>query len=124
MRGSEDFYSLANSFKRIKNIVAKAGLDLTDALVVDPELFQQEEEGLLYRKEQSIRPKVQRARKSHEYPIAFELMASIRPEVDRYFDNVLVMADDASLQRNRLRLLGRVLQLFLRTADISEIVVS
>jgi glycyl-tRNA synthetase beta chain len=124
MRGSQDFYSLANSFKRIKNIVSKTGLDLADTLSVDPDLLQQEEEKGLYRKQLSIQPKVQRARRAHQYPIAFELMASIRPEVDRFFDNVLVMTDDPALQANRLRLLGRVLQLFRRVADISEIVVS
>jgi glycyl-tRNA synthetase beta chain len=124
MRDSQDFYSLATSFKRIKNIVLKAGIDLADTLAVDPSLFQQEEEILLYRKQLSIQPKIRRARRSHQYSMAFELMASLRPEVDQFFDKVLVMADDPALQRNRLSLIGTLLQHFLAVADISEIVVS
>ena len=124
MRSSQDFYSLSVSFKRIKNILMKAGLDNNKRLLVDPELFQAEEERNLFRKIESIKPAIRKSRKTHQYQPAFEALASVRPEVDLFFDQVLVMADDKALQRNRLGLLGSLLMIFTDLADISEIVVS
>ena len=51
-------------------------------------------------------------------------MASLRPEVDLFFDKVLVMTDDPAVQANRLGLLGTLLVVFRNVIDISEIVVS
>jgi glycyl-tRNA synthetase beta chain len=46
-------------------------------------------------------------------------LARLREPVDRYFDAVMVMTEDAALRANRLALLGRLRNLFLRVADIS-----
>ncbi|HEX7768996.1 MAG TPA: glycine--tRNA ligase subunit beta, partial [Dokdonella sp.] len=46
-------------------------------------------------------------------------LARLREPVDRYFDAVMVMADDPAVRANRLALLGRLRNLFLRVADIS-----
>ncbi len=124
MRQSPDFYSLVTSFKRIKNIIVKSGIHMAGPFVVNPDLFQQEEERLLHQRIELTEPKVRRAQKSHQYRKAFELMASLRPQVDLFFDKVLVMTDDPSLQKNRLALLGSLLELIMSVADISEIVVS
>lgn len=124
MRSSPDFYSLAVSFKRIKNIILKAGIDIGGPFSVDPERFQLDEERELHAKIQSLLPEISRARKHRAYQRIFELMAALRPQVDCFFDKVLVMADDAALQANRLGLLGTLLAIFRNTADISEIVVS
>jgi glycyl-tRNA synthetase beta chain len=124
MRGSEDFNSLATSFKRIKNIITKAGISLTGSFPVNPDLFQQEEEKFLYSSVEKIRPKILRLRRRHQYLRVFQLMAALRPQVDLFFDKVLVMAEDPDLQRNRLGIIGSLLQVFLGVADISEIVVN
>ena len=46
-------------------------------------------------------------------------LAALRAPVDRYFDEVMVMAEDARLRANRLALLGSLRALFLHVADIS-----
>ncbi|MEE9257065.1 MAG: hypothetical protein V3V56_07830, partial [bacterium] len=46
---------------------------------------------------------------------------ALRPVVDKVFDEVLVMAEDKRLRRNRLALLGRVGALFAPVADFSKI---
>ena len=46
---------------------------------------------------------------------------SARPVVDRFFDDVLVMADDAAVRANRLALLDRVARTMNRVADISRL---
>lgn len=123
MRASEDFASLATSFKRIKNILVKAGASLTDPSPVTPSLFQQEEERTLYLTVDKIRPKIWKLARSGQYSRVFDLMAGLRPQVDQFFEKVLVMAEDPILQKNRLGIIGSLLQIFLAVADISEIVV-
>ncbi len=54
-----------------------------------------------------------------DYVGLLQRMARLRDPVDRYFDKVMVMAEDPALRRNRLLLLGRLRRLFLRVADIS-----
>jgi len=46
---------------------------------------------------------------------------SLTPTVNRFFDKVLVMADDPRLRANRLRLLKKLDDLFLEVADFSKI---
>ena len=124
MRDSEDFYAVSLSFKRIKNIVLKAGLQMDSPFSVDPSLFESEEEKALGRLVDRIKPKVKRAAAKHEYRKAFELMASMRPAIDLFFDKVLVMAENPAVQRNRLSLLGSLLAVFYRVADVSEVVLN
>jgi len=50
-------------------------------------------------------------------------VAALRPQVDAFFDTVLVMVDDADLRRNRLALLAQVADLYGQEADFAEIVV-
>jgi len=124
MRGSDNFYSLATSFKRIKNIVIKAGLTAESEFPVSLELFQESEERDLYSSISRISPLVNRLRKKSDFKKIFALLASLRPQIDRFFEKVLVMAVDPRIQQNRLSLLGSLWKLFLGVADISEIVVS
>ena len=48
-------------------------------------------------------------------------LASAKPAVDRYFDDVMVMADDPAIRANRLALLRGVAQTMNRVADISKL---
>jgi len=123
-RGSTDFESLAQSFKRIKNILLKSGEELSPDQKIDPALLEQEEEQQLAARLAKLQPKVQRACRSSRYSIAFELMASLRPEVDRFFDRVLVMSENPAVRRNRICLLNGLMRTFLGLADVSEIVVT
>jgi glycyl-tRNA synthetase beta chain len=124
MRESEDFYAVSLSFKRIKNIVLKAGLTLDSHFTVDSSLFETEEERALGLLVDRIKPKVKRAAAKQDYRKAFELMASMRPAIDLFFEKVLVMAENPEVQRNRLSLLGGLLGVFYRLADVSEVVLN
>ena len=57
------------------------------------------------------------------YTDALRRLATLREPVDRYFDDVLVMADDERVRSNRLALLAGVRSLFLRIADISRLAI-
>ena len=61
-------------------------------------------------------------RARQQYPEALERIATLRPAIDSFFDQVMVMAPEAHLRRNRLALIASVLSDFSRIADFSEIV--
>ena len=54
-----------------------------------------------------------------DYKAILEQLADLRPDVDRFFDEVMVMADDDAVRDNRLALLSQLRSLFLGVADIS-----
>ena len=48
-------------------------------------------------------------------------LADLRDPIDRFFDDVMVMAEDEGIRNNRLALLGELRALFLNVADISRL---
>jgi glycyl-tRNA synthetase beta chain len=56
-----------------------------------------------------------------DYTRALQELAALRQPVDRFFDDVMVMADDDAIRANRLALLGGLRALFLDVADISRL---
>jgi glycyl-tRNA synthetase beta chain len=124
----DDFEHLAVAFKRARNIVGEAA-----SKPVDPGLFEHEAEHELARAlreaghllgaepELGGGPDVLVSRGRHKYEIELKSLAKLRQPVDRFFDDVLVMAEDPALRANRLGLLGQALSLFYRIADISKL---
>ena len=53
--------------------------------------------------------------------MALDAISTLRPAVDTFFDKVLVMAEDKAVRENRLRLLGKLDQMFSGIARFSEI---
>jgi glycyl-tRNA synthetase beta chain len=125
VRGSEDFAAVSSAFKRMKNILSQAkekgfaaGSNVDSALLTEPT-----EKALAERSaELAARVKVFSAEKN--YKAALEQIATLRPQVDAFFDAVMVMAPDAEVRANRLALLEKVLGDFSGIADFSEIVVA
>ena len=72
----------------------------------------------------TLAAKVKVLRGEKRYAEALEAMATLRPQVDAFFDAVMVMAPDAEVRGNRLALLEKVLRDFSGIADFSEIVVA
>ena len=107
----EDFAALAEAFKRAKNIVAQAGQDVT----VDPKLFEADAERALF----EAASRVGQAEGGYEERLRG--LAELRAPVARFFDDVLVMAEDARVRANRLALLQTTLSHFYRIADISRL---
>ncbi|RSS03071.1 glycine--tRNA ligase subunit beta, partial [Acinetobacter baumannii] len=54
-----------------------------------------------------------------DYTAALSKLAALRAPIDAFFDGVMVMADDADLKANRLRLLAQLRNLFTAVADVS-----
>jgi glycyl-tRNA synthetase beta chain len=111
--------SLAAANKRIANILRKAPSDLTGA--VDTSRLQDGAERQLFdhvlAMERAVNPLFAR----RDYAQALTQLASLRDDVDRFFDSVMVMAEDADVRANRLGLLLRLRGLFLQFADLSRL---
>ena len=119
IRTDEDFEALAIAYKRTKNILSKQSIELS---AVSQESLIDPEELALFRAYSDIKPKVDNNLETGDYVAALKQIAGLRKTVDQFFDKVLVMTDEEKLRKNRLRLLHDIFQLFLRIADISEIV--
>ncbi len=111
--------SLSAANTRITNILKKSKQAIADS--VDTNLFESTEEKSLYDAIQSSLTNVEPLLEKGDYTTALTNLASLREPVDRFFDNVMVMADDDAIRNNRLALLNTLRQLFLRIADLSRL---
>ena len=109
--------SLAAANKRISNILKKVDGEL--AAQVDPNLLQLPAEQALAAAVQAQQAKVEPLFAQGDYEAALLSLAELREPVDKFFDDVMVMADDLALRNNRLALLNSLRSLFLRVADLS-----
>ena len=120
IRKSKNFEPLTVSFKRIRKILKKAAIPAGEAQPVLPDLFEGEAERALHTSMLAAIPRVNQQKRAGHYKESLEVIAALRPDVDRFFDQVMVMAEDASVRRNRLALLAELLREFTTIADFSE----
>jgi glycyl-tRNA synthetase beta chain len=113
--------ALASANKRIVNILKKSGTDAAPA--VDRSLFADGAEHDLFAAVQKLLPVVHRHVDRGEYTEALRALASARTCVDRFFDDVLVMAEDPALRANRLALLRGLAEAMNQVADLSKLAV-
>ena len=117
VRATPDFEPLAASFKRIKNILKQAQYEET-AEIAENLLAAGPERGLF----EAYRRVLGRLKGQGDYRPKLEAIASLRPEVDVFFDKILVNDPVEKIRQNRLALLSCLLTEFSHIADFSEIV--
>ncbi|GHD41715.1 glycyl-tRNA synthetase beta chain [Marinobacter persicus] len=110
--------ALAGANKRVSNILTKQGGDSIGE-TVDSSLLQDAAEKALAEQVDAQAEKVVPLFEQGDYASALSSLASLRAPVDTFFDEVMVMAEDEAVRNNRLALLNRLRNLFLRVADIS-----
>ena len=122
LRGGEDFEAVCAAAKRIRNILTKSAT-VVDWQAGEPEssLLKEPEEIALEQAYRAIVGEVARYRGERKYRQALEAISTLRPAVDRFFDKVLVMAEDREIRQNRLRLLNKLDELFSGIAHFAEI---
>ncbi|HEB57699.1 MAG TPA: glycine--tRNA ligase subunit beta [Gammaproteobacteria bacterium] len=111
--------SLAAANKRISNILKKAGVPVPEN--VDTKRFTEDAEQALFDATEAAGAEVAPLLREADYTGALRALAALRAPVDRFFDEVMVMAEDTALRDNRLALLQRLHGLFLGIADISRL---
>ncbi len=110
--------ALAAANKRIRNILKKTE-SIADS--VDPARFAEAAERDLHQAMTTVSAQVDRALAGLDYSGALKALASLRAQVDRFFDEVMVMADEPLLRQNRIALLSQLGRTMNRVADIGEL---
>ena len=114
VRSNERFRDLALAFKRVRNIT-----DGKPEGQVDPSLFEHSEERELHDSILEFHVALERLLPEHRVTEAFEAMIPIADTLDRFFVEVLVMAEDSEVRANRIALLKMLGGDFLALADLS-----
>ena len=110
--------SLAAANKRIANILRKSeGADGP----VRPAMLQETAEEGLYSAMQLLKPQVDDAFAQGDFTGTLKALARLRNNVDAFFNDVMVMAEDENLRRNRLALLSDLHGMMNQVADISKL---
>lgn len=117
-RSLDEAKALTSANKRVANILKDVDASVSDS-AIDSALFlepaEKELADVLDSKELEVAPYFD----ARNYRKGLEELAALKEPVDRFFDDVMVMVDDAPLRDNRLALLAHLRKLFLRVADIS-----
>ncbi len=126
----KDFEAVCISFKRIKHILRQAeekGISVPEGPPEDRGGWLlgnmcDAEKDLYTGGAVKIWAQYDLSRKDGRYESALSLLASLRPLLDRFFDEVMVMVDSEQIRANRLGILKKVFTGFSTIADFSEIV--
>lgn len=129
VRGSEDFASISVAFKRMKNILRQARETgkWSETQQQEGSVRIIKDSGEPAEKELAIHAMstaeaVKRMREQKQYEQALTEISKLRPNVDMFFDKVMVMVEDEKQRSSRLALLQMLVDEFSTIADFSEIV--
>ncbi|MDI5987422.1 glycine--tRNA ligase subunit beta [Halomonas sp. M4R5S39] len=115
----EEAAALAAANKRVSNILAKQEHD--GSTRVDATLLAEPAEQALHASLIAHHDAVMPLFAEGRYREALDALSSLREPVDAFFDQVMVMAEDEAVRRNRLALLAGLQALFLEVADIAQL---
>ena len=111
--------ALAAANKRIGNILKKADIDIP--AMADPALFTEAAERALGEAVEAALDDTTAALHQHDYVRVLNRLALVRPQVDAFFDQVMVNAEDPAIRGNRLALLRRLADRFGAVAAIGQL---
>jgi glycyl-tRNA synthetase beta chain len=117
-KSHEDFRKLIIGFKRASNILESSD----EIALLNPALFQEPEEKVLYEIVMKILPEYNRYAEEKKYRQCLDILVTLKSDIDKFFDTVMVMVKDKELKENRMALLRKISKSFLTTADLSKIV--
>lgn len=110
--------SLVAANKRINNLLKKVDEKLPE---IREDLLSEAPERQLFDTMQKLSPESIKAYEGRDYSRALVIMAGVREAVDQFFNDVMVMADDEDLRKNRLALLQKLRDTMNQVADIASI---
>jgi glycyl-tRNA synthetase beta chain len=118
IRGDLAFQELVIAFSRVANITRGQ-----KAHGFDPQRFREEAERELWRAFLKAEGQIKLLLPQGDYDGIIEKLLTLKGPIDRYFDEVFVMAPDALTRQNRLGFLSAIVELFFNVGDLSKVVV-
>ena len=112
------FRDTAIACKRVGNIIGEH-----PGGPIAPDLLESGAEMSLQQAYINIKDEFEEVTGNRLYAEAFDVLSRLRPHINLYFDEVMVMVDDESVRGNRIALLREVFGLFSRIADFSKMVI-
>jgi glycyl-tRNA synthetase beta chain len=91
-------------------------MDLTSELTLNATLFSEEAEKTLYAKYNEVNEEIYSS-----YEAELDALLGLKPQLDNFFENVMVNAEDEALKANRKSLVASVYKSILKIADIKEV---
>ena len=116
LRASPEFEPVAVTFKRVANI-----LKGQRSSPVDPSSLGHAAEKRLHGATSSVSSRVGAAMERRDFKEAFASIAELRPEVDAFFESVMVMDEDPKVRATRIALVGAAFHLFTPLADLTKL---
>jgi glycyl-tRNA synthetase beta chain len=108
---SDSFATLSSTFKRVANISKDA-----EVIAIDEALFSEVAESKLFKAYDEV------SKRSYEnYEFELDALFSLKPQLDNFFDNVMVNAEDEAVKNNRKSLVATIYNAISKIADIKEI---
>ncbi len=114
---SVQIQQLVQAFSRVGNLAKKAAVT-----AVDPQLFEVDVENELYEKYLAMQKKVDSLSNFRQYDELLATLSEMVSPIDKFFETVMVMVEDARIRDNRLALLHVIHALTVNIADLSKIV--
>jgi len=111
--------SLAAANRRIANLLRKQSH--VQGSKVDPRWLKEPAELALWAKVCTLQPLIAAATAEHNDAGVLGLLAQARPEVDQFFESIMVMVDDPVLRGNRIALLVQLHEMMNQLADLSAL---
>lgn len=94
--------------------------DTTTGYDVNVELLQDESESVLYRQGEKTYKELTDLVAKNDFVGAVKALSTLRPAIDRFFEAVMVMAEDKEVRDNRLALLNRCVKMARLVCDFSK----
>ena len=111
---SDGFEDYSSTFKRVANITKE--IDLSQNLEVNISYFDNEAESVLFKRYNEV---INTQFKTYEEEL--NTLLGLKPELDNFFENVMVNVDDLSVKNNRKSLVASIYKSILKIADIKEV---
>ena len=111
---SEGFDEISSTFKRVANITKD--IDLSNEMKVDENLFEEDAEKSLHTKYYEVSNK-----EYGSYEEELDALLGLKPELDKFFEDVMVNAEDEAIKNNRKSLVASIYKSILKIADIKEV---
>jgi glycyl-tRNA synthetase beta chain len=111
------FKESLEALSRVMNIAVKC----ESPGQINPAIFENEQETALFDKYQNIVGQYKHTTNETE---RFELLISLRTEIEQYFEHTMVMAEDEAIRNNRLSLMKEISDLVATYAAMNKILVS
>ena len=113
--GQKDAAQSMQAFVRVANIARKSAAE-----TIYPERFHIAEEMALYQAYTSTKSAVESLVSGEDFEGAIDALTELAAPIDAFFDNVMVMDEDANVRANNIKLLNKFVSVFANVADFGK----